>query len=189
MNLDKDYRQQASDNRGAFTEQFSQRRLSAVFGSAKVHTNVNLYEGKRIVAEADVLVIFGDRVIIVQAKAKKLTLAARKGSDGQIKADFAAAIQKASDQGAECATAILSGKCRLENDRGQAVILPEKIREIYPFCVVSDHYPALAFQASQYLKYSATEVVRPPFVMDVFLLDVLAEMLDSPLRFLSYIRM
>lgn len=189
MHQDKAYRQQASDNRGAFTEQFSQCRLAAVFGKANVHTNVNIYEGKRIVAEADVLVIFGDRVIIVQAKAKKLTLAARKGSDGQIKADFAAAIQKAYDQGAECAAAILSGKCRLENDSGQAVVLPETIKEMYPFCVVSDHYPALAFQVSQYLKYSADEIIRPPFVMDVFLLDVLAEMLDTPLRFISYVRM
>lgn len=189
MHQDKAYRQRASDNRGAFTEQFAQRRLTAVFGKANVHTNVNLYEGKRIVAEADVLVIFGDRIIIVQAKAKKLTLAARKGSDGQIKADFAAAIQKAYDQGSECASAILSGKCRLENDRGQPVEVPETVKEIYPFCVVSDHYPALAFQVSQYLKYSADDTVRPPFVMDVFLLDVLAEMLDTPLRFISYVRM
>lgn len=189
MNQDENYKQQASDNRGAFTEQFSQRRLASVFGKAGVYTNVNIIEGKRIVAEADVLVIFGDRIIIVQAKAKKLTLAARKGNDGQIKADFAAAIQKAYDQGAECAAAISSGKCRLEDDRGQVVVLPTQIKEIYPFCVVSDHYPALAFQASQYLKYNSDEIVRPPFVMDVFLLDVLAEMLDTPLRFLSYVRM
>lgn len=189
MNLDEGYKQHASDNRGAFIEQFSRRRLASVFGKANVFTNVNLFEGKRIVAEADVLVIFGDRIIIVQAKAKKLTLAARKGNDGQIKADFAAAVQKAYDQGAECATAINSGKCRLEDDRGQAVVLPTQIKEIYPFCVVSDHYPALAFQASQYLKYDSDEILRPPFVMDVFLLDVLAEMLDTPLRFLSYVRM
>ncbi|WP_028944926.1 SEC-C metal-binding domain-containing protein [Pseudomonas vranovensis] len=189
MNQDKDYKQQASDNRGGFTEQFSLRRLVSVFGKSNVHTNVNLIEGKRIVAEADVLVIFGDRIIIVQAKAKKLTLAARKGSDGHIKADFAAAIQKAYDQGAECAIAIRSGNCRLEDDQGQAVVLPKQVKEIYPFCVVSDHYPALAFQASQYLKYSVDEVVRPPLVMDVFLLDVLAEMLDTPLRFLSYVQM
>lgn len=189
MNQDENYKQQASDNRGAFTEQFSQRRLASVFGKASVYTNVNIFEGKRIVAEADVLVIFGDRVIIVQAKAKKLTLAARKGNDRQIKADFAAAIQKAYDQGAECAAAINAGKCRLEDDRGQIVVLPTQIKEIYPFCAVSDHYPALAFQASQYLKYSSDEIVRPPFVMDVFLLDVLAEMLDTPLRFLSYVRM
>ncbi|MCD7080733.1 hypothetical protein LRQ11_18665 [Pseudomonas sp. MAFF 311095] len=70
MHQDKAYRQQASDNRGAFTEQFSQCRLAAVFGKANVHTNVNIYEGKRIVAEADVLVIFGDRVIMFRQKPK-----------------------------------------------------------------------------------------------------------------------
>lgn len=189
MKDDKAYRQQASDNRGAFVEQFAYKRLAAVFGAGNVFTNVNLIDGKLIVGETDVLVIFGDRVIIVQAKAKKLTLAARKGNDGQLKIDFAAAIQKASDQAWECATAILSGKCRMVDDKGREVTPPQAIKEIYPFCVVSDHYPALAFQASQYLKYQSTEVVQAPLVMDVFLLDVLTEMLDTPLRLLSYVRL
>jgi hypothetical protein len=188
MNADPLYRQQASDNRGAFVEQFAHRRLKAVFGAANVYTNVNLIK-KDVVAEADVLVIFGDRIIIVQAKAKKLTLAARKGHDGQLKQDFAAAIQKASDQAWECATAILSGQCRMVDDKGSEITPPHAIKEIYPFCVVSDHYPALAFQASQYLNYQKTEVVQPPLVMDVFLLDVMTEMLDTPLRLLSYVRL
>lgn len=186
---DKAYKQTAMDNRGAFAEKFSSRRLAAVFGQASVHANVNIYQGKDTVGEADVLVVFGDRIIIVQAKAKKLTLAARKGNDGQLKSDFAAAIQKAYDQGLECANAILTGNCRLVDDQGREVKLPESIKEISPFCVVSDHYPALAFQASQFLKHQTTDVIQPPFVMDVFLLDVLAEMLDTPLRFLSYVRL
>lgn len=189
MNSDEVYKQQASDNRGAFVEKFSHKRLAAVFGATSVHTNVNLIDGKKIIGEADVLVIFGDRIIIVQAKAKKLTLAARKGNDGQLKLDFAAAIQKASDQAWECANAILSGKCRMEDDQGREIALPSSIKEIYPFCVVSDHYPALAFQASQYLKYQTTEVIQAPLVMDIFLLDVLTEMLDTPLRLLSYVRL
>lgn len=186
---DKEYKQAAMDNRGAFAEKFAHRRLSAVFGQANVHANVNLYKGKDIVGEADVLVVFSDRIIIVQAKAKKLTLAARKGNDGQLKRDFAAAIQNASDQGWECANAILSGNCRLEDSQGREIKLPDSIKEIYPFCVVSDHYPALAFQAKQYLKYQTTNVIQSPFVMDVFLLDVLTEMLESPLRLLSYIQL
>lgn len=188
MNVDPLYRQQASDNRGGFVEQFAYRRLAAVFGADNVFTNVNLIK-KDVVAEADVLVIFGDRMIIVQAKAKKLTLAARKGHDGQLKIDFAAAIQKASDQAWECATAILSGTCRLVDDKGREITPPQSIKEIYPFCVVSDHYPALAFQVSQYLKYQTTEIVQPPLVMDVFLLDVQTEMLDTQLRLLSYVRL
>ena len=54
-------------------------------------------------------------------------------------------------------------------------------------CVVSDHYPALHVQARQFLKYEKTEVIQPPLVLDVFALDAIAEMLSSPLRFLSYI--
>jgi SEC-C motif len=52
---------------------------------------------------------------------------------------------------------------------------------------VSDHYPALSFQARQFLKSEVSEVIKSPFIMDVFLLDVLCEMLPSPLYFLSYI--
>ncbi|WP_047230223.1 YecA/YgfB family protein [Pseudomonas brassicacearum] len=188
MLADETYKQTALDHRGDFTENFSYRRLQLVFGKSNVHKNVNLLKGKKVIGEADVLVIYGDRLIIVQAKSKKLTLAARKGSDGQLKKDFAAAIEKANEQAWECATAIVDGDCILKVDTGHKIALPKSIKEIFPFCVVSDHYPALAFQANELLKYRSTDVIQRPLVMDVFLLDVLTEMLSSPLYLLSYLR-
>lgn len=185
---DKAYWPTAEKNRGGFTEQFAARRLTGVFGPKFVHANVRLNRGKNIVAEADVLVIYGDRLIIVQAKAKKLTIAARKGNDSQLKADFAAAIQDSYNQGWTCANELLAGGCRLVNESENEVKLPARIKEIFLFSLVSEHYPALAFQASQSLKFQVTEIIRPPFVMDVFLLDTLTEMLTTPLRFLSYVR-
>ena len=179
----------ASKHRGAFTEQFAARRLIGVFWRHHVHTNVNLFRGKDVVGEADVLVIYGDRLIIVQAKAKKLTIAARKGNDQQLKADFAAAIQYSYDQGWLCANEMLAGGCRLVTDGGNEVALPESVKEVFLISLVSDHYPALAFQVKQSLKFETTDVIRPPFVMDVFLLDTLTEMLASPLRLLSYIKL
>ncbi|MBA4075727.1 MAG: preprotein translocase, partial [Cyanobacteria bacterium PR.023] len=186
---DKLYRQTAAKHRGAFTEQFAARRLTGVFGREHVHTNVNLHRGKDIVGEADVLVVYGDRLIIVQAKAKKLTIAARKGNDNQLNADFAAAIQDSYDQGWTCANELLAGGCRLVDDNESEVNLPPSIKEIFLFSLVSEHYPALAFQASQSLKFQTTDVIRPPFVMDVFLLDTLTEMLTTPLRLLSYVKL
>ena len=185
---DKAYRATAAKNRGAFTERLAARRLVEVFGREHVHTNVNLHRGKDIVGEADVLVIYGDRLIIVQAKAKKLTIAARKGNDNQLKADFAAAIQDSYDQGWTCANEMLAGGCRLVDDNENQLNLPPKVKEVFLLSLVSEHYPALAFQASQWLKFQTTEVIRPPFVMDVFLLDTLTEMLATPLRLLSYVR-
>lgn len=186
---DKPYLSTADKHRGAFTEQFAARRLTGVFGREHVHTNLNLHRGKDIVGEADVLVIYADRLIIVQAKAKKLTIAARKGNDNQLKADFAAAVQDSYDQGWTCANEMLAGGCRLVDDSGNEVELPPSIKEVFLFSLVSEHYPALAFQASQSLKYQTTDVIRPPFVMDVFLLDTLTEMLTTPLRLLSYVKL
>lgn len=186
---DKAYRPTAAKHRGAFTERFAARRLAGVFGREHVHTNVNIYRGKDIVGEADVLVIYGDRLIIVQAKAKKLTIAARKGNDSQLKADFAAAIQDSYDQGWTCANEMLAGGCRLVDDNDNELKLPSIIEEVFLFSLVSEHYPALAFQASQSLKFQTTDVIQPPFVMDVFFLDTLTEMLTTPLRLLSYVKL
>lgn len=186
---DKPYRPTAAKHRGAFTEQFAARRLARVFGQEHVHTNVNLHRGKNIVGEADVLVIYADRLIIVQAKAKKLTIAARKGNDNQLKKDFTAAIQDSYNQGWICANEILAGGCRLVDDTGKEVDLPPSIKEVFLFSLVSEHYPGLAFQASQFLQIQTTDVIQPPFVMDVFLLDTLTEMLNTPLRLLSYVRL
>ena len=186
---DKTYRPTAAKHRGAFTEQFAARRLVEVFGHEHVHTNVNLHRSKDIVGEVDVLVIYGDRLIILQAKAKKLTIAARKGNDNQLKADFSAAIQDSYNQGWTCANEILTGGCRLMDDNKKEVDLPPNIKEVFLFSLVSEHYPALAFQASQSLKFQTTDVIRPPFVMDVFLLDTLTEMLVKPLRLLAYVKL
>jgi hypothetical protein len=70
---------------------------------------------------------------------------------------------------------------------GNAIPHRGPFKEIYVVCVVSDHYLSLAFQARQFLKVNPSELIQPPFVLDVFGLDVMAEMLDSPLRFLSYV--
>jgi hypothetical protein len=190
MIRDKCYRDTASAHRGEFTEKFTERRLLGVFGRKHVYRGVNLVQSKvGPKGEIDVLVVFGDRIVIVQAKSKKLTIEARKGNDGQLRKDFAGAIQDSYDQAWSCATAIVEGDCQLVGSDGSAITLPHPPKEIYIFCVVSDNYPALAFQARQFLRFATTEVIKPPFVMDVFLLDALTEMLSTPLRLLSYVAM
>jgi hypothetical protein len=54
--------------------------------------------------------------------------------------------------------------------------------------VLSDHYPSLSFQVRQFLKHESDKRIQPPFVMDVFTIDAVTEMLDSPLQFLSYVK-
>lgn len=86
MSDDPAYRSVAMMNRGRFTEAFSRERLELVFGDKNVHSNVDIYESKgKKVGEIDVLIIFANRAIVLQAKSKRLTLEARKGNDNQIR--------------------------------------------------------------------------------------------------------
>jgi hypothetical protein len=47
----------------------------------------------------------------------------------------------------------------------------------------------LSFQAQQFLAYKATDAIRAPLVCDVFFIDVVTELLETPLRFLSYLEL
>ena len=133
------------------------------------------------------LVLYGDRAIVVQTKSKRLTIEARKGDLGHAKADFAKAIQHANDQGFTCAQSLSNPDCVLALENGKRITLRDELKEVYVVCAVSDSYPALTFQARQFLDYERTERIQPPLVADVFLVDVVAEMLATPLRFLSYL--
>lgn len=188
MGADKAYVSTAMKHRGLFTEEFAVERLTQVFGAGNVLSNIDIFGSKgNKLGEIDVLVMFGDRALVLQAKSKRLTLEARRGNDLQIKDDFKKSIQDSSDQAYLCAQLLEEGKCAFRDAAGKAVSLPDKLKRIYILCLVSDHYPALSFQARQFLKFAPTTTISPPFVMDVFALDAMTEMLGSPLQLLSYI--
>lgn len=188
LTSDRAYAPTAVRHRGAFTENFAAECLEKVFGKARVFRNIDIYGPDRNrVGEVDVLAVYGRRAILVQAKSKRLTIEARKGNDLQLKDDFKKAVQDAADQAFLCATALLDQSFKLKNASGGEVELPRSFDVIHPLCIVSDHYPALAFQAGEFLKQKTTDRILAPLVTDVFALDVMAEMLASPLQFLHYL--
>ena len=187
MNADKAYSPAAFTNRGRFTEGFVADRLEAVFGAARILRNIDIYKGKNRIAEADALVLYGDRAIVVQAKSKRLTIEARKGNDLQLKDDFKKSVQNSYDQAQLCAEALTSDGFKFTTPTGEEITIAHKPRVVFPICIVSDHYPALAFQARQFLKTKVTSSIQPPLVTDVFALDVFTEMLTTPLHFLNFL--
>lgn len=189
MMSDRSYMARAAQHRGEFTERFCRERLELVFGSLNVYSGVNIFESKStIVGEIDVLVIFGNRAIVLQAKSKTLTIEARKGNEGQIQDDFKKSVKDAYNQGLDCARLLTNRAMKFFDSEAKEIDIPETIKEIHIFCVVSDNYPALSFQVDQFLEPVADGPILMPLVMDVFTLDAMTEMLQSPLQFLSYIR-
>ena len=124
----------------------------------------------------------------MQAKSKRLTHEARKGDETKIKDDFKKAVQQSYQQAYSCASALLGLNPKLVNRSGDEVVVPQ-IVEIYPICIVADHYPSLNFQIRQFLTSLSHKSILDPLVTDVFALDSMTEMLDTPLEFLSYLRL
>ena len=189
FNNDKTYKNEAMSNRGSFTEEFSAKRLKKIFGKNKVFCNIDIVNKKgNKEGEIDVLVVFADRAIILQAKSKMLTIAARQGNDDALINDFTKAIQEAYNQGLSCAKLLSKKDTILKDSSGNILNINRNVKEKYIFCITSEYYPALFTQSRLFLKYETNEHIMPPFIMDVFLLDAMTEMLCSPLHFLSYIR-
>ena len=185
---DKKYKDVAMRNRGVFTEEFCRERLDLVFGKEHVHSNVTIDKSKGArLGEIDVLVLFADRAIVLQAKSKQLTLEARKGNERRIRDDFKEAIQNSYDQAYRCAKHLADGIYVLRNGDGRKVSIPNDLKKIYIVCTISAHYPALNRQVEEFLAYQNTKNITAPFIMDVFTLDAITEMLSSPLRLLNYL--
>jgi len=187
MVKDKNYGATLSDNRGKYVEDFSAGCLRRVFGRDSVHERVLLVKanGDRI-GEIDVLVIYANRAIVVQAKSKGLTQNSKRGVDDAIRDDFQKSVQDAYNQAFRCAELLNSdGVKLLSATLSKHEALPQ-FKEIYLFCVLSENYPALAYQSRQFLAASLHPIIKFPFVIDVFFLDVMCEILRSPLYFLSY---
>ncbi|MEL0252070.1 MAG: NERD domain-containing protein, partial [Novosphingobium sp.] len=115
------------------------KRLRSVFGEQHVHTNVNIEAANGRVSEMDVLVLFGDRALIIQCKSKKMTLESRKGNDQTLRDDFQKAVQDAYDQGLLCARSLSRPELDFIKEDGTKLKIPE-LRNVYILCAVSDHY-------------------------------------------------
>lgn len=188
IGLDKEYLGKHSQTRGAFVEEFTERTLNRVFGDRHVFKNVVFKpESGDVVGEADAILIYGYRAFIIQAKSKKLTMASRRGDDVSLGKDFQAAVQDAYDQALECIAHIRDQIPAFVDDTSIDANAFSKVREFYPICITSEHYPALSAQVRELLKLQIVPGVSYPVVLDVFTLDVIAEILSTPLYFTDYL--
>lgn len=103
MISDKRYADTEGDHRGKFLEKTATHILRSVFGDKNVFENVIIMQNaSHIAAEIDVLVKYGELVIVVQAKSKRVTLAGRSGDSSALRNDFEGAIRAPYNQALKC---------------------------------------------------------------------------------------
>lgn len=185
---DEEYCQTAASNRGRATESIAADLLERVFLQDNVFKNVKILgRKKKSLGEIDVLVVYANHVLILQAKSKRLRLQAREGHVQALEEDFGKAVRKAADQAFLCAEHVSSAEAILSSPDGRLIpeISPNSI--IFTLTTLLDHYPALLYQTFFLLEHRSSGRIAAPFVTDIFALDTMTEILDSPLKFLHYL--
>ena len=183
MNADNAYRDKVAEHRGAFVEQTALRILRAVFGDENVYSNVKLRNGKMVVGEIDVLVIYGEYLLIGQAKSKRITAKAKAGDIDALNTDFYGAVQHPFEQAIDGAVQIRAGAVCTTPD-GTVLTMPGMPR-VFPTVFLSDAFPAVTFLSRALLKRPAGEA---PVVWDLGILDCVARIFTASVDFLFYLK-
>jgi len=184
MGLDKAYLPTLAAHRGAFLEQTTAQILKSVFGAYHVFENVILHHGSKDRAgEIDVLVVYGEFVLVVQAKSKRVTIKARAGDLDALNADFKGAIQDPYEQALSCGS-LIQGGARCIGPDGKDVELP-RLPRIFPVVILSDPFPSATLLSHSLLKRGAAGA---PVIWDIGVLDCVARMLPAPIEFLFYLQ-
>jgi hypothetical protein len=181
---DRSYADTPAKHRGQFLEDSITRLTRQAFGADHVFANAIIRRsGGEIAAEADVLVIYGEFTLVIQAKSKRLTIVARSGNTEEIKSDFRPAIQLAYEQAVRFIELMIEGKeCELgPGDRRSF----KWLSRVFPVVVLSDHFPSLAILSRRLIHQSEKWA---PVIVDLFFLDVLFEVLSHPCDTLYYLQ-
>lgn len=182
---DEDYYNKfAVTNRGNSAEDMVFRLLRPVIGDWKIFQNIDVYQWKNKITDADILCFIGDKALIVQVKSKTLTHGARKWDIERIQEDYSKAIEFAQEQGVLVKKAILEGGFNFKNKDGSTFTVDARIDDAYVLCVTSDPFPALLLWALLGDREGPEETIVPTSIFD---LETVAYYLKDPFEFLFYI--
>ncbi|MCK4377671.1 MAG: SEC-C domain-containing protein [Actinomycetia bacterium] len=187
MIKNKEYEDQAGNNRGRVGEEIAYAFLLKVFGENKTFKSVKIATKKgKDDTDVDVLCILGSKALCVQVKSKKLTTLSRTGNDEQLQKDFQEAVQDAYEQGLVSRSKILEKNAKFIDENGNEIKLSEEIDEVYIMGITTENYPSLAHQVHVMLDKKDNDPF--PIILTIFDLDLLTYYLNDPYDFLYYIR-
>ena len=129
------------------------------------------------------LVAYGEFVVVVQAKSKRVTLKARAGDTDALKADFEGAIQAPYRQALDCIELIRAGACCIDKDGNELEF--DAGSRFFPVVVLSDHFPSSTILSRRLLEED--EQVAP-VIWDLGALDCIARLLPTPIEMLVYLK-
>ncbi|WP_435093381.1 hypothetical protein [Halorubrum sp. N11] len=172
---------------GDWLEQWTVDCLTDIFAKEEIIQNYTYeYEGEKV--EGDILILHDAEPVVVECKAKKLRAGTRKGHLGGvdvIKEDTKRGIGKAYDQADRLVSGVQSGQInQIKKSDGSPIDLnPASFKNAYRWIVLGESYGGIATR--DFAKI--LDISPVPYVCDIYDLQILTEVLDTPERLVHYV--
>jgi hypothetical protein len=177
--------------RSDWLEQEAVRCLSGLLWGSDARWSLN-YGPKRGRMELDGLVVYDNKLLLIECKWKTLTLDARMGDIEAARTDIMKSIAASYEQAARARDYIRSANSPvtfLAKDGSEAVIDPETITEIYLLSLWGKgHLSFLAANPSNLVPLGLLTKDDYPWALSVTDLAVVCELLESPSQLFDYLK-
>ncbi len=169
---------------GDYVEEWAYESLLALFSDTEVLANPE-YTADGNSYETDVVILHEDTCIVIECKAKKLTLPTRRGNYQAVQDDVLGGIGDGHDQASRLIDYIQAGDVtELSTDNDSVMIDTDSIDRYLPIVVLREQYDWIATT-----EYGTIADIKDhlPYVASVYDLEVITECLESPGRFIDYV--
>jgi len=177
---------QYANKKGEFLEDKSIEFFQKLLPKSKTYKNLKYNKDD----EVDGIIIYDNRVFIIEAKSNKFSLGAKKGSIGSIKSDTKKIIEKAYQQSIRAKEYILSkDSVEFKNHKKEVVLTIDstKISNIY---MINTTLEALGNITSNLNSLDRFGFIKgKDWIWSVYLndLQIISEIIDSPTEFILYL--
>lgn len=188
---DKSFQNTYDKVRSAWMENKVLEGISSLLPSAKVLANCK-YGPKKARLEIDAIGWYDGKLLLIEAKWKKLQLSSRHGNTNSLIEDLSKSILHASEQANRAEAYVLNNKSVVFTSKQgeELVIRRDDITSIEHICVLSND-PQLCHLASKFKKLCEIfhfDSSRIPWAISITDLMVLGKYLESPSYLFDYLR-
>jgi len=175
-------------------EDMSLNFLRNIMPNASIYGGLFYYlekDGERIRFETDGLVLFDENLFILEAKAHKLTISARRGSILRIEKTAKQIIDKAYNQGIRCKKYIIENNPAEFLDENNSVVVNIDASDFRSIYIINTTYENLSHLSTQLhsLKYfNFIDGKEWPWTVFINDLRIISEIVESPSIFLLYLQ-
>ena len=200
----KAFRRYDQKVRAKVSEKLAVEHISRILGAASINLGFEYYSTEdpssfihlsntaeapwdsANLVESDALLVLGDIAVVVEVKAKSISVKSRRGNKQRMATDLKDLIRKAASQATRLKQ-LIEVNGGVWDHRRKWVDL-SVVREVYSIIALLDDTGPAAIQTFELQESGLIDGNHLPWIVSLHDLAVIAELIDQPEQFLTYLR-